>query len=327
MKETVAVIGTTFIDCKGFSRQAYSPLGRNLGSIKFVHGGVGRNVAENLSLLGVPTYFVSSVDRSGLGGEVMDRLQKSGVRLDYLVQADSRGMGMWLAILDQGGDLAGSISQMPDLALLEELVEKRGGGIMEAAGHIVLELDLNGRISRRVAQLAREHGKRLYGIPGNLEVILKNPDLLTYTDCFICNDIEAGKIMETVLDGLEEKDILGRLAGFVSRAGIPSMVITLGERGSVYYDSRTSESGCRPAFPTRLVDSSGAGDAFFSGAVMGLVRKRTLGEAVLYGTRVASWTIQVEENNCRDIPFKTREETIFAELLPAGGNGAGKSAG
>jgi len=322
-----AVIGTTFIDCKGFSRQEYSPLGRNLGSIQFVHGGVGRNVAENLALLNVPTFFVSSVDRSALGGEVAARLKKSGVDLEFLSHSDSRGMGMWLAILDHCGDLAGSISQMPNLDLLEELIEEKGHGIMEASSHIVLEIDLNSRISGRVAGMAREYGKKLYGIPGNLEVILNNPELLAYTDCFICNDIEAGKIFKTSLEGLEAGDLLRELARFASGSGIPSMVVTLGERGAVYYDSRTSETGYQPVIPTKLVDSSGAGDAFFSGAVMGLINKYSLGEAVAYGTRIASWTIQVEENNCLDLPFRMREEKLFGNIISAGGKGISRTAG
>ena len=96
------------------------------------------------------------------------------------------------------------------------------------------------------------------------------------------------------------------------------MVVTLGERGAVYYDFRTSETGCQPAIPTSLVDSSGAGDAFFSGAVRGLINNSSLREAVSYGTRIASWTIQVEENNCLDLPFRLREEQLLGNILSAG---------
>ncbi|MFZ5643913.1 MAG: carbohydrate kinase family protein [Bacillota bacterium] len=320
MKPFVSVIGTTFIDVKGFSRHDYNPLGRNLGSIEFVHGGVGRNVAENLAMLGINTYFVSSVDRSALGSEVAERLKKTRVKLDFLSYAESCGMGMWLAILDRNGDLAGSISQMPELSILEDIIAKRGRKIMEASGHIVLEIDLNSSISRKVVELAREHEKKVYGIPGNLEVILSDRDLLKWTDCFICNDIEAGRLIGKDIAGIEPEDLVSLLVRFVSLEGIPSMVITLGPRGSVYYDSRTSEAGYQPACPTKLVDSSGAGDAFFSGTVMGLVNNRPLKEAVQYGTRVASWTIQVEENTCPDLPFRVREDSLFKNVIAGGDN-------
>jgi len=116
-------------------------------------------------------------------------------------------------------------------------------------------------------------------------------------------------------NGMEIKELQKVLVNYVMMAGIPSMVITLGDRGSVYYDSRTREKGYQPAFKTEVVDSSGAGDAFFSGTVMGLVRGRPLGEAVAYGTRVASWTLQVEENNCLEMAVKLREEEFPPGML------------
>ena len=84
MEPNIAVIGTVFIDCKGFAGKGYNPFGRNLGSVKFVHGGVGRNVAENLALLNQKILFVSTVDNSALGNEVIKRLRKSKVNLILL---------------------------------------------------------------------------------------------------------------------------------------------------------------------------------------------------------------------------------------------------
>jgi len=315
MEPNIAVIGTVFIDCKGFADKRYNPFGRNLGNVKFVHGGVGRNVAENLAHLNLPVSFVSTVDNSALGKEVVNRLRKANVNLGFLSFAESKGIGMWLAVLDQKGDLVGSISQMPDLGLMERLIDEKGRQIVETASHVVLEIDLNERISRTVIDYAGKFDKKVYGIPGNLEVILNNRDFLCYTDCFICNDVEAGRLIGTDLGGMEIKGLLNVLERYVMEADIPSMVITLGERGSVYYDSRTREKGYQPALKTEVVDSSGAGDAFFSGTVMGLVRGRPLSEAVVYGTRVASWTLQAEENNCLEMAVKLREEEFFSGML------------
>ncbi|MHB8916673.1 MAG: carbohydrate kinase family protein [Desulfocucumaceae bacterium] len=327
MDLNVAVIGTIFIDCKGFAKQKYNPLGRNLGIVKFVHGGVGRNVAENLANLGLPVFFVSTVDNSALGTEVVHRLNRAGVNLEFLSYADQKGMGMWLAVLDQKGDLAGSISQMPDLGLLESLVAEKGRIVVEKASHIVLELDLNESISRRIVEISRRYNKPIYGIPGNLDVIMKNQDLLGCMDCFICNDIEGGRLLGKDLTGLEAEELQEVLTRYVKGGGPPSMVITLGARGSVYYDSRTREKGFQPAFQTEVTDSSGAGDAFFSGTVMGLIRNRPLGEAVIYGTRVAYWTIQVEENTSQSIPARIREERLFMNVMSLPENSLKTAAG
>lgn len=210
-------------------------------------------------------------------------------------------MGMWLAIMDQKGDLVGSISQMPDLDLLERVIAEKSREITEETTHIVLELDLNERISRSVIETAQAYRRKVYGIPGNLDVILRNPDLLTHLDCFICNDIEAGRLLSRDLTGLTIEALQEILYGYVLDNGLSSMVITLGPMGAVYFEAGTLEKGYQPAIPTGIVDTSGAGDAFFSGTVMGLIRNRPLSEAVVCGARIASLTIRHKESTCPEI--------------------------
>jgi pseudouridine kinase len=314
MSSFVTVIGTVFVDCKGFSSNGYIPTGRNLGSIQFVHGGVGRNVAENLANLELATSFISTVENSGLGEEIMQRLVQHNIHTGYMGRV-SQGMGMWLAILDEKGDLAGSISQMPDLAQFETIINTAGKDIIKNSSHVVLELDLNEKISASVLATAAEQGKPVFGIPGNLDVILSNKSMLRQLECFICNDIEAGRLFEKETKGWEQQNWIDELQLYATDSGIRSMVVTLGEKGSVYYDARTGESGYQPVFPVQLVDSSGAGDAFFSGTVMGLVRGLPLKEAVVCGTKVAAWTIESKENNCPELNQKIHKDEYFQAVL------------
>ncbi|TDF98280.1 PfkB family carbohydrate kinase [Paenibacillus piri] len=314
MSSFVTVIGTVFVDCKGFSHNQYVPAGRNLGTIQFVHGGVGRNVAENLANLELNTSFVSTVDNTGLGDEIIQRLAALKLHTAYIGKAE-QGMGMWLAVLDQAGNLAGSISQMPRLTELERIIQTSGSHMVSQSSHIVLELDLNERISKSIVELAAEHNKPVYGIPGNLDVILGNPSLLRQLECFICNEIEAGRLLGKPFADLGQDAMLQHLIAYVDANGLRSMVITLGEKGSIYYDRRTKESGYQPVMPVQLVDSSGAGDAYFSGTVMGLVRGLPLKEAVVCGTKVAGWTIESQQSNCPELNRKFKQDDYFQTLL------------
>lgn len=315
MSPFVVVIGTIFIDCKGFAKQNYHPSTRNLGSIRFVHGGVGRNVAENLANLNIPTTFISSVDISALGKEVKARLDKSKVNTDHLIAAGERGMGMWLAILDEKGDLAGSISQMPDLFRLQQFLSHQGYDIMQKSTHLVLELDLNIDISRLVIEVAREKNIPLFGVPGNLEIVLNHKEMLDDLDCFICNHFEADLLIEKGFSNMDLEQKRKALTKFVDHRSMRAMVVTLGENGSIYYDSRTGEVGHQPVFPVNMVDSSGAGDAFFSGTVMGLVRGLSLGDSVIWGTRIAGWTIESDENICLDLAMKIKQDEYFKNWM------------
>ena len=105
----IVVIGTVFVDIKGFPDDVYSPTGRNAGRVETVHGGVGRKVAEDIANVELRPTLVSMVDDTAAGDEVLRKLRKHKVNTDYVVACPD-GMGIWLAVFDNTGDLAGSIS-------------------------------------------------------------------------------------------------------------------------------------------------------------------------------------------------------------------------
>ena len=201
------------------------------------------------------------------------------------------------SIASEKGDLAGSISKMPDITYLEKYLKENGDGIISGAASVVLELDLSETIAEMIVNLAKKHHKKIYSIVGNMSVILARKDLVRQTDCFICNEIEAGKFFDDpALTAFNPAQMLDYLPGAAKEAGIRSMVVTMGAQGSVYYDEDTHVSGiCKP-IPVQVVDTSGAGDAFFSGTVMALIRAIPLQDAVVYGARLASATISRAEN-------------------------------
>lgn len=302
MASTV-VVGVTFVDIKGFPFSKYDPQGRNLGSIRIVHGGVSRNVVENFANVGMPVSFASMLENSAIGNDVARRLTAIGADLSHLLWVEENGLGMWLVVLDENGNLAGSISRMPDLSQLEDYVLRCGEEIIAAAENIVLEIDLNETIAAKVLDLAARYGKKVYAIVGNMSVILAHPEFLRQTDCFICNEIEAGRLFaSSAVPEFSPEQMLEYLPVAAKAAGIPSMVVTMGSRGAVYCDGRTGAAGICPPYPAAVVDTCGAGDAFFSGTVMALTRRLPLEEAVRYGARLASLTIESEENSCPVLP-------------------------
>ncbi len=297
MKPTI-VIGTTFVDIKGFSKNSYDPQGRNLGEVKFVHGGVGRNVVEDFANVGMPVSYVGMLEDSAIGIEVERHLESIGADLSHMVKAPDHGIGMWLVILDENGDLAGSISKMPNISYLEEYLNAHGDEIVSGAEAVVLEVDLNERIAEMIVKLAKRYEKDVYSIVGNMSVILARKDLIRQTNCFICNEVEAVKFFGEDFSDCTVERALSLLPKAAEDAGLQSVVVTLGEHGAVYYEKGKDGAGFCPPCPTKVVDTTGAGDAFFAGTVMGLIRGASLAEATGYGARLASATISREENNC-----------------------------
>ena len=129
-------------------------------------------------------------------------------------------------------------------------------------------------------------------------VVMKAPDVLDGLALFVCNHIELGRLCGEEFGDTDADKILAKLPAVTGKFGLQALVVTLGARGSVYYDMASGERGFQSALPVKVVDTCGAGDAFFSGALAGLARGETLATAVVTGTAVAACTIQSPENNC-----------------------------
>ncbi len=292
-----AVIGVVFVDVKGFPHGKYIPTGRNIGDVKIVHGGVSRNVAQNLANVGNDVTFVTMFEPDALGSGVRANLAANGVDLTYAIEAPA-GMGMWLAVMNENGDLAGSISRQPDSSRLDALFQERGDEIMQNCDDVVLEIDMRASIADRVFELAEKHRRDIYVIVGNMGVILKRQTLLSRARLIVMNEIEAGLLFGCTLDPADPERVLEVTRIEAKKRDLKQIVVTLGVHGSIYFDSRNGDAGFVPAEPTRLVDSTGAGDAFFSGTVDGLIHGMNLRDACARGAHLASLTIQTEENTC-----------------------------
>jgi pseudouridine kinase len=303
----VVVVGTTFVDLKCFPNHELNFKGRNQGVTRFFHGGVGRNVAETMALLGSSVRYLSSVQTDGVGREVIARLERSGVDLSGLLRVDEPGgHGLWVAILHQDGDLACSLTQPPHGRFLKEAWNRYGQQVLDGAGWCVLEFDLSVSLPESVTAAARAAGVKLIGLPGNMVGIRKKPAILEGLHTWICNQIEAEELanheIRSIPDGLEA------LKRIQERWGIRQVVVTLGSQGAVYADFVTGENGHVPPHLVEPVDTTGAGDSFVAGCSHALARGADLRLAVEVGTKVAAWTVSSPEAVCLNLQERIKKD-------------------
>ena len=292
----IVVIGAVFVDVKGFPEDNYIPTGRNAGRVEFVHGGVGRNVAEDIANVELRPRFVSLVDDNAEGEAVLKKLRNHKVNTDYVLSVPD-GMGMWLAVFDNSGDLAGSISKRPDPSALVQLLEEKGDEIFADADSIVVEIDLDKEVVKQVFKYAEKYHKKVYAVVANMSIASQRRDFLQSTDCFVCNVLEAGILFVTDFSQLSPEELCEELSRRVISARIPDVVVTMGSKGSVYADMQGNKGVC-PAETVQVRDTTGAGDAFCAGVAMGLTYGKTMPEALEIGTRLAASVITVSENVC-----------------------------
>ncbi len=292
----IVVIGAVFVDIKGYPEDVYIPAGRNVGRVEQVHGGVGRNVAEDIANVELRPTFVSLVDNSGIGADVLRKLNSHKVNTDY-IRAVPDGMGTWLAVFENDGDVAASISKRPDLMPIADILDQHGDEIISGADSVIVEIDMDKEIVKRVFKLAQKYEKQVYAVVANMSIAVERRDFLQSTHCFVCNQQEAGILFSDDYSDLDAPELERIIAEKVQRAQIPSMIVTMGEKGAVYAD-KAGNSGFCPARRVKVKDTTGAGDAFCAGAAIGLTYGKNLAQACEIGAHLAASVITTGENVC-----------------------------
>ena len=292
----IVVIGAVFVDIKGYPNGQYIPAGRNAGRVLQVHGGVSRNVVEDIANVELEPTYISVVDHSGISTDVLDKLNRHKVNTDYIRRTED-GLGTWLAIFDHKGDVVGSISKRPDLSEIYNILLEHGDEIIAGASSVIVEIDMEPEILKEVFSLAEKYGKEIYAVVSNMSIAMERRDLLKRTACVVCNEQEAEILFSDNYDGMDTEKLAMTLRDKVRQAQIRRIIVTLGERGSVFAEQNGSFGFCPPQ-ETLVVDTTGAGDAFFAGAAIGLTYGKSLEEACVIGTRLASSVIATKENVC-----------------------------
>lgn len=252
-------------------------------------GGCGSNVAIGLCAMGIETALVA---RLGLddAAELIELTWKK-VGLDYrFVKKDTQSTtAISIGLIDQ--DLQPRFVHMPganakltaDDADISIYV-KEGARSLHIGGYFVLPGILDDDFPNMLAK-AQHHG-----LITSLDVVqsprMDHPEYLwpclPYIDIFLCNGDEAKRITGFAAPGLAAQSLLDR--------GVKSVIVKLGANGCWVETNQISTH--LPASRTKVVDTTGAGDAFAAGLIAGLLKGFDLVNACRIanesGARIAS---------------------------------------
>ena len=292
----IVVIGAVFVDIKGYPESVFTPKGRNVGKVEQIHGGVGRNIAEDIANCELRPTFVSLVDRSGTGEDVVNKLRNHRVNTDF-IRRTRDGMGTWLAVFDNDGDVCASISKRPNLLPIADILEEQGDEIFAEADSVIIEIDMDKEIVKKTFALAKKHNKKVISAVANMSIALERRDFLKSIDCFVCNIQEAGILFSDDYTDRTADEMIQLLSDKVRAAKIPSMIVTMGGDGAVYADIHGNKGFC-PARRVKVRDTTGAGDAFCAGVAIGLTYGKDLKESCEIGAHLAASVIVTSDNVC-----------------------------
>jgi len=235
----------------------YAPEG-----IKLVTGGHPANMSVNLVKLGVPAHEVILIGAVGddiFGDFIEKELKRHG--LNVLIQR-VKGVGTTkdMILVVRGEDRRFHVEVGATLYLDPNMVIEA----LEKAKPLITYVGsgLNGRFDdelERVLKVAKSLGSitfvdlaKPYGKGWDFII-----PALRHTDLFHCNDLELAEITG-------EKDLIEGIKS-IKKMGVKLALITLGDKGA--YASLLNNVIYMPAFKVKVIDPTGAGDAFCAGVI------------------------------------------------------------
>lgn len=274
----VVVIGGANVDVLARPRLAPLPATSNPGYVTVTAGGVGRNVAENLVRLGTSVALVTVVGSDAHGDLVLDMTGGSGVDLD-LVRRVVTPTGVYVAMLDEAGELVTAVSAMDATASLSTTDVDRATAAISTADLLVLDGNLPTPVLLAAWDVAVSAGVDVVLDPVSVpKAYLLGRFLSTERPVAL---LSTGAAELRALGHTSASDLLGQ--------GVTVLWERSGPAGS---EIRTSEGVHRlPALPADVEDVTGAGDAMLAAYCHASLEGATPYDAARYGHAAAALTV------------------------------------
>lgn len=282
----VTVIGESNIDITVVPHAEPNGKGCTPGAITFHYGGVARNIAHNLCLLGHEVKLVSVFGRDSFAERMMADCKQIGMDLSMSTQFEDAKSPIFLSFNDDTGNMVSAVS---DVSLNDRMDLDWLKGKIEAinTSNIVVADTL---ISTEALAYLIDHCKAPLFIdtvsPGKALRFAEAMKISKRKSVYAvkCNRIEALQITGESDDSCSAKKM--------NDSGINNVYLTIGSSGVVCCSEGVVST--YPALPTPIVNVTGSGDAFFAGVIhahaMGHVGK----DAVPFGLKAAQHNIKSE---------------------------------
>ncbi len=254
-------------------------------SIRIMHGGVGGNIATALSTLNIKVALIGAVGEDVLGFEALRELNRIGVDTSRVRRLANVSTGLMIIFVEPSGErtIIGYRGANSKIIVDDEDLELiKNTRHLHVSGYTFLNEDYGEGALRLLKEAKVNNCTTSLDLEG---IVYERPSLLKkvkgLVDYLLMNEKEA-----TLALGLREFNkqiplILTRTLD--SKAAI----VKLGGKGCLIAENnRVVEV---PAFKVKVVDTTGAGDAFNAGLIYGILKNLPLTKAAIIANAMGAY--------------------------------------
>jgi len=306
LKPRICVVGSMITDLvfrvERLPRPGETLPGKGFGMFL---GGKGFNQAIAAHRLGAEVTMIGRIGNDQFGDLFLEKLQQEGMSTGHITRDPEIGTGVAVPMIDTAGQ--NSIIGVPR-ANLRLTVEQVAGtrSEIEKADVLMLQFEVPKAASQLAAAIARHHGTLVQLDPAPAHHL--GDDFSGPLDYIVPNEIEAAVLAQGAP--------IDNWARRMLDSGLTAVVISTGEQGATVYDRQGRRDF--PAFKVRVVDTTGAGDAFRAGLAVMIAEGKELDAAVRFANACGALACTVLGAE-PSMPTRIAVEEFLAELRSGDG--------
>ena len=282
----ITVIGESNIDIAVVPHSELNTKGCTPGTIAFHHGGVARNIAHNLCLLGHDVRLVSVFGGDDFAERMVSDCKQIGMDLSLSDQFEDAKSPVFLSFNDNTGNM---ISAVSDVSLNDRMDLDWLKGKMDAIKHADMVVADTLLSAEALAYLIGHSEAPLYIDTVSPGKALRFAEAMKMSKGQSVYALKCNLEESVAITGENDADIIVKN---LNDNGISNVYLTLGSSGVVYSSEGVACSF--PALPSQVVNVTGSGDAFFAGVIYAHATEHLGKEAVPFGLKAAQHNIKSE---------------------------------
>lgn len=274
-----AIVGAVNMDIWGRSFNGLIPRDSNPGEIRFSPGGVGRNIAHNLRLLGVETEMLTALGGDAWAAQLEESCRALGIGLDRAVRVPDMRTSGYLYITGPDGDLALAVCDTDITGAITPAVIEQNLDLLSRAALVVFDGNLTEETMDFLTSRCRAP---LFVDPVSVTKAKKLIPFLHRIHTIKPNALEAA--------ALTGEDDPAAAARSLVEAGVKRAFVSDGPRGMLC--AHGLDAYHVPCPPAVLVNATGGGDAAMAGLCRAFLDGRDIVSAARYALAAGSLAVE-----------------------------------
>lgn len=282
------VIGASNIDIGGTPYRPLIQADSNPGKINISYGGVGRNIAHDLSLLGINTRLITASGNDPLGKDMLVYCRNAGIDTSSSIISDDHISSTYIYINDINGDMHIALSDMDICKLITPDYIDNMEELINGAAAIAADCNLSYETLMHIKKICR--------VPVFIDTVSVTKSSRIKNDLNGIFAVKPNRLEAEELSGIiinNSEDYI-RAAEIIIDKGVKNVFISMGAEGMLAANENNAYLIGR--YDTDIVNTTGAGDSATAALIWSYISSNDpdnyLIEAAAAANAAASLTLQ-----------------------------------